>query len=179
MPAATKSAAKKSSRVKTAAGSQDAVQLLTAEHRDVKNLFDHYKALAAGDAEGSERQALAEFICDILTVHATIEEEIFYPAAREALDDDEGKDLLNEAEVEHASAKDLIAQIKEMNPEKDDLYDAKVTVLGEYIDHHAQKEESEMFTKAKKSDMDLDQLGTELQSRRDELMAELRESAQS
>ncbi len=173
MPAAKKSSPTTAS--KRASAPSDAVALLMSDHREVKALFQKYKKLANAEAEGSDRQALAETICDMLTVHATIEEEIFYPAARGALDD---QDLLDEAEVEHASAKDLIAQIKDMGPE-DDLYDAKVTVLGEYIDHHVAEEEGEMFAKAKQSDMDLAELGVELQTRKSELMAELAESAQS
>jgi len=156
-----------------ASGEQDAIRLLTADHQEVKALFKQYEQLVDDDAEGEERQLLAERICDLLTVHATIEEEIFYPAARASLDDE---DLLDEAEVEHASAKDLIAQIKATSPE-DELYDAKVTVLGEYIDHHVEEEEGEMFPKCKKSEMDLGELGAQLQARKAELMAELGEFA--
>ena len=94
----------------------------------------------------SDRRSPSE-ICVTLTVHATIEEELFYPAAREA---EVETDLLDEAEVEHASAKDLIAQIEGMGPD-DELYDAKVTVLGEYIDHHVKEEEGEMFPKCRKA----------------------------
>ena len=103
-----------------------------------------------------------------LTIHATAEEEIFYPAAREAGIE---SDLLDEAEVEHASAKDLIAQIRAMTPE-DDLYDAKIKVLGEYIDHHVKEEEEEMFPKCRKSEMDLAGLAAELAERKAELMEE-------
>lgn len=173
MPAAKKSSSP--TAPKKASAPSDAVALLRSDHREVKALFAKYKKLASADAEGSDRQALAETICDMLTVHATIEEEIFYPAARGALDD---QDLLDEAAVEHASAKDLIAQIKDMGPD-DDLYDAKVTVLGEYIDHHVAEEEGEMFPKAKQSGMDLVGLGIKLQTRKSELMAELAESAES
>jgi hemerythrin superfamily protein len=176
MPTATKTSAKSAAAKKTAAP-KNAIQLLTEDHREVKGLFEQYKKLAEGDAEGGKRQALAQTICAMLTIHTTIEEEIFYPAAREALDDDEGEDLLDEAEVEHASAKDLIAQISDMEPD-DDLYDAKVKVLGEYVDHHVQEEEREMFPKAKKSDMDLKELGIQLQDRKTELMAELGDSAE-
>lgn len=145
---------------------QDAVELLTNDHREVKMLFKQYEKLIATDAPPEERQQLARLICSMLTVHATIEEEIFYPAARDALDE---VDLLNEAEVEHASAKDLIAQIETMDP-MDLLYNAKVTVLGEYIDHHVQEEENEMFPKAKKAGMNLESLGAELMARKSELM---------
>jgi hemerythrin superfamily protein len=155
------------------AGTQDAVELLISDHREVKTLFDKYEKLAETEAEASDRQALAEAICDMLTVHATIEEEIFYPAARKATQDD---DLLDEAQVEHASAKDLIAQIKDMDP-GDELYDAKVKVLGEQIDHHVEEEEGELFPEAKKSDMDLRELGARMVARKNQLMAKQRESA--
>src|SRR5213079_2928584 len=116
-----------------------------------------------------EKQALAERICALLTAHATIEEEIFYPAAREALDE---QNLLDEAEVEHATAKDLIEQIQSMDP-TDELYDAKVKVLGEYVNHHVQEEEGELFPKCMSSEMDLDQLGEAISARKVELMDEL------
>jgi len=153
----------------TAAG--DAIKLLTDDHKQVKGLFQKYSKLIDSDADGDERQPLAEQICMMLTVHASIEEEIFYPAAREAVVD---SDLLDEAEVEHASAKDLIAQIRAMSPE-DDLYDAKVTVLGEYIDHHVKEEQNELFPKCVKSSMDLKSIGKELATRKQELMAEMSE----
>ena len=154
-------------------GSQDAVRLLISDHREVKALFEKYEKLAGTKGEAGDRQALAETICDMLTVHATIEEEIFYPAARKGTGDEE---LLDEAQVEHDAAKDLIAQIKDMDPE-DELYDAKVKVLGEQIDHHVQEEESGLFPQAKKSDMDLRDLGTRMVARKKQLMAELGESA--
>jgi len=159
-PSSSTSSARKKNSV-----AQDAVQLLTNDHREVKALFKKYDKLVSADAQPEERQKLALLICNMLTVHATIEEEIFYPAARDALSE---VDLLNEAEVEHASAKDLIAQIETMDP-MDSLYDAKVTVLGEYIDHHVQEEENEMFPKAKKAGMNLESLGTELMARKSEL----------
>ena len=164
-----KTATKKTASAGAKGAAADAVKLLTADHKEVKALFNQYKKLVDGDAAAEERQALAEQICNMLTMHATIEEEIFYPAAREALDED---DLLDEAEVEHASAKDLIAQIEAMDAD-DDLYDAKVTVLGEYIDHHVKEEEEEMFPKCRKSEMDLALLGEELDARKAELTADL------
>ena len=160
--------AKKTSRARA-----DATTLLAKDHKDVKALFRRYEKLAKSEADASEREELASQICEMLTVHTSVEEEIFYPAVREAEVDE---DLLDEAEVEHASAKDLIAQIQSMSPE-DDLYDAKVTVLGEYINHHVEEEEGEMFPKCKKSEMDLDELGAQLQARKADLMAELGEFA--
>ncbi len=173
MATAKKSTAKKTAAKKPAASARaaktDATALLQRDHSDVKKLFRQYEKLADAEAEGEERRALAEHICAMLTVHATIEEEIFYPAAREAEVDD---DLLDEAEVEHASAKDLIAQIQSMSPD-DDLYDAKVTVLGEYIQHHVDEEEGEMFPKCRRAKMDLAGLAQALAERKSELMAEV------
>lgn len=154
-----------------AAAKTDATVLLTRDHTEVHKLFKQYEKLADAEASGSDRQALAEHICDLLTMHATAEEEIFYPAAREA---GIASDLLDEAEVEHASAKDLIAQIRGMSPDED-LYDAKVKVLGEYIDHHVQEEEEEMFPKCRKSQMDLAGLAQLIAERKLELQAELDE----
>ena len=149
MATAKKKAAPRAAAKKAAA--TDAIKLLTADHADVKKLFKEYEKLADAEADGEERQALAEQICDMLTVHATIEEEIFYPAARDAVDE---QDLLDEAEVEHASAKDLIAQIQEMDADEE-LYDAKVKVLGEYVNHHVQEEENELFPQCKSAGLDL------------------------
>jgi hemerythrin superfamily protein len=162
----SKTAAKKPATA--SAAKTDATILLTRDHTEVKKLFKQYEKLVKAEADGSDRQALAEQICDMLTVHASIEEEIFYPAAREAEVD---SDLLDEAEVEHASAKDLIAQIQAMGPD-DELYDAKVTVLGEYIDHHVQEEEGEMFPKCRRAGMDLAELAAQLAERKSELMSE-------
>ena len=170
---AKKAPAKKSSSTRSSAGGagagRDAIALLKADHKEVNGLFKQYEKLADAEADAEERQTLAEQICDMLTVHATIEEEIFYPAAREA---EVESDLLDEAEVEHASAKDLIAQIKGMSPD-DDLYNAKVKVLGEYINHHVEEEEGEMFPKCRKAKMDIATLGMELETRKSSLMEEM------
>jgi len=146
---------------------QDAVQLLTADHAEVSALFRKYDKIADAHAPAADRQAHAEQICTLLTVHATIEEEIFYPAARGEIDDD---DLLDEAEVEHASAKQLIAEIQGMKA-GDRLFDAKVKVLGEYVEHHVEEEEKEMFPESRDSDLDLKALGVQLAERKAELMA--------
>ena len=145
----------------------DAVDLLDAEHIAVKKLFTQFKKLSEAKAPGDERKAIADKICMELTVHAEIEEQIFYPAAREAIRDDL---LLDEAEVEHASAKDLIAQISAMDPDEA-LFDAKVIVLGEYIDHHVEEERNEMFPKARKSGMNLKGMVDELTALKEELLA--------
>jgi hemerythrin superfamily protein len=135
-----------------------AIDLLVDDHKKVKKLFkDFDKLKEKGDVE--DKQALVQEICNELILHTQIEEEIFYPAAREIVEDD----MLNEAEVEHASAKDLIEQIQALDP-SDPMYDAKVTVLGEYIEHHVEEEEKEMFPIVKKSKLDLEELGEEMAS---------------
>lgn len=144
----------------------DAIAMLTADHKEVKAMFKQYDEL--GDRARAAKKKLADQICNALTLHATVEEEIFYPALRAA--SKEAADLLDEAEVEHAGAKDLIGQIQAMDPE-DDLYDAKVTVLGEQIDHHVGEEEGEMFPMAKKAKLDMAALGSEMAMRKDELAA--------
>ncbi len=143
---------------------QDAIAMLIADHQEVKAMFKQYEGL--GERARAGKKKLADQICGALLVHATLEEEIFYPAVREASGDAE--DMVDEAVVEHASAKDLIAQLQEMDPE-DDLYDAKVKVLSEQIEHHVGEEEGEMFPKARKSGLDLVALGEEMAQRKDEL----------
>ncbi|MDQ9169294.1 hemerythrin domain-containing protein [Oxalobacteraceae bacterium R-40] len=142
----------------TAKKSQDnlAIDLLVDDHKKVKKLFKDFDKLKE-KGEPEEKQALVEEICNELILHTQIEEEIFYPAAREIVEED----MVNEAEVEHASAKDLIEQIQALDP-SDPMYDAKVTVLGEYIEHHVEEEEKEMFPKVKKSKLDLEALGEEM-----------------
>lgn len=163
---ATKPASKSPARSASQSAGPDAISLLIDDHKKVKKLFKEYEKLAKQeDTEGKVEIAMQ--ICEELTVHAQIEEEIFYPAAREAISDD---DMLNEAEVEHATAKDLIAQIQEMSGD-DEMYDAKVKVLSEYINHHVEEEEGEMFPKAKKAKMDLEAIGVQLMERKEELTA--------
>jgi hemerythrin superfamily protein len=172
MPATKKSASssKSSAASKSSAGKDDAIKLLTADHKEVKALFKDYEKLVKDEADDEEKQALAEQICMMLTVHATAEEELFYPAARDALGEEE--DLIDEADVEHATAKELIAQIQGSSPD-DPHYDAKVKVLGEYIDHHVKEEEGEIFPKVKKGGMDTAALGAEIAQRKEELMSEM------
>ena len=155
----------------SATGPADAIALLTADHAEVQQLFGQYAQLVEDGADEDERQALAERICTLLTVHARIEEELFYPAARDVV---EKYELLDEAEVEHALAKHLIAEIEDMEPEEV-LYDAKVKVLGEYVGHHVKEEETELFPRCRSADMDLEALGRELAERRQELLADAEE----
>jgi hemerythrin superfamily protein len=151
---------------------QDACALLDTDHRNVKKLFKAYEELAKSKAASSsqKKRDLANEICMELTVHAQIEEEIFYPGLRQAIKE---TDLLDEAEVEHTSAKDLIAQIQEAT-DIDDKFDAKVTVLGEYIDHHVKEERTQIFVKARAArGLDLMAMREQLETRKEELMAEL------
>jgi hemerythrin superfamily protein len=150
-------------------GEKDACDLLDADHRAVKKMFKEYEELTGSRARGAaqKKMDLARQICHELSVHAQIEEELFYPALRAALKE---TDLLAEAEVEHQSAKDLIAQIEGMG-EADEMFDAKVTVLGEYIDHHVKEERNEIFPKARATrKLDLVALRDELATRKEELM---------
>ena len=149
-------------------GAADAIALLVEDHQKVQKLFKEFDGIKDQD-DDEGKQTLVQTICTELTIHAQLEEEIFYPAARDALDDD---DLFDEAEVEHTSAKDLISQLEAMEP-YEELYNAKVTVLGEYINHHVKEEQEEMFPKVKKSKLDLQRLGVELTARKRELQSEL------
>lgn len=157
------SSSRRKTGAKASGRSPDAIALLKADHAAVTQLFEQFEN-ARSD---SQKLKLAQNICRELTVHTTIEEELFYPVAREATED---ADLLDEAEVEHASAKDLIAQIEEGGP-NDELWDAKVKVLGEYIRHHVKEEEGELFPEVRKTDVDLRELATRLSARKQELMA--------
>jgi len=155
---------------------KDACDLLDTDHKNVKKMFKQYEELMESKARSTaqKKMNLARQICTELTVHTRIEEEIFYPALRAAIKE---TDLLAEAEVEHASAKELIAQI-EAGAEADEMFDAKVTVLGEYIDHHVKEERNEMFPKARAArKLDLVAMRDQLQVRKEELMAEMGEPA--
>jgi len=168
-----KSASKRSSSTKSrasvkatgAARPQDAVALLKADHRAVEKLFGQFER-----ARGEDRkQQIAQQICLELRVHTQIEEEIFYPASREFLQDDE---IVNEAVVEHQAAKDLIGEIEGMDP-SDEMFDAKVTVLQEQIEHHVEEEEKEYFPQLQKTEMDLKAIGEQLKARKGDLMEEM------
>jgi hemerythrin-like domain-containing protein len=170
---AKKTPAKKAAPRKTSSASKsgpmDAIKMLTSDHREVKSLFQQYQEMVDHEAADEDKHPIAQQICMLLTVHAQIEEEIFYPAAQGAIKE---PDLIDEATVEHASAKELIAQLEGSDP-SDDLFDAKVKVLGEYIDHHVKEEESELFPQARKAKMDLEAIGAQLTERKAELMADM------
>lgn len=144
-----------------------ALELLASDHRKVEDLFRMYEDEKEGDDD--TRRGIAERICGALTAHAQLEEELFYPWLKQNMDE---MDKVEEAYVEHASAKDLIAQIQGAS-EIDDTYDAKVKVLSEYIKHHVQEEENEIFTEVAGQQEELDELGQEMAARKTELMQEL------
>jgi len=161
-PAAKRSAARKTTTA------PDALALLKADHAKVTAMFQQYDRLT--DRSQAKKLELARTICNELKVHTRIEEEIFYPAVREVLPRED--DLLDEAKVEHDGARDLIRQIEAMQP-GDDLFDAKVTVLGEYVKHHVKEEQNEMFPKVRKTRLDLRELGMRMAFRKEELMQQL------
>lgn len=156
--------AKKKSR-DAAAQHVEATAILRADHKLVSDLFAQFEK-AESDAEKKE---LVAQICLELTVHAQVEEEIFYPAVKEALDDGE---LVPEALVEHSTLKNLIAEVEGMEPDGE-MYDARVKVMSEYVKHHVQEEQDEMFKQARETDLDMVELGTRINQRKDELKAEL------
>ena len=146
-----------------------ALELLMTDHRKVEDLFSQYDDEKDGDED--TRRQLAQRICAELKVHTQLEEELFYPFLRENLEEDD-MDLVEEAQVEHNGAKDLIEQI-EGATEIDDEYNAKVKVLGEYVKHHVNEEENEIFPKVSDDQEELDELGQEMASRKSELAEEM------
>ena len=146
---------------------RDAIALLKQDHRTVSALFEEFEK-----ADEEEQSAIAQRVCQLLTVHATIEEELLYPAAKQAFEDEEDDDLVNEAEVEHGTAKELIAKIEGMTSD-DEHFKATVKVLGEYIKHHVKEEENELFPQLKKTELDLKEIGSRLADRKFALMEQM------
>ena len=167
-PLSKKVPAKKAAtkRAPSAAGnSPDAIAFLIKQHKDAKKLFKQFEKAE----RKTEKENIANTVCKMLQVHTKIEEEIFYPACRAAgLDPNQ----MDEADIEHASAKDLIAQVEGKSP-SDSHYDAKVKVLGEYVNHHVEEEESEMFKAARRLKLNMTELGAQLKSRSSALEIEL------
>ncbi len=148
----------------------DAIELLKQDHDKVEKAFKQFEKMDREDEEACAE--LVRTVCEDLKVHTTLEEEIFYPAARDAIDDD---DILNEAAVEHETAKMLIEQLENMQPD-DPNYHATFTVLGEYVRHHVKEEESELFPQVKKADLDLEALGEQMRARKEELAGQTAEA---
>lgn len=146
-----------------APAAQDATTLLRADHKRVSELFASYEK---SRSVATKKQLVAQ-ICTELSVHAQVEEEIFYPAVKKALKD---KVLVPEATVEHASLKALIAQVEGIEPDGE-MFDAKIKVLSEFVKHHVKEEQAEMFPKAKSTDLDMNELGSQLAARKTELLA--------
>jgi len=167
----TSSAASTSTGRSKAMKEQDAIQLLKADHKEVAAMFEKFET---GRMTADRKAKLAGDICLALSVHAQIEEEILYPAAREALKKAD-MDLVDEAEVEHGSIKDLVAAIEA--GKETELFEAQVHVMGEWVKHHVKEEETEFFPKLKKTKLDLAKLGARLAERKEELMAEMTEKA--
>ena len=157
-------ATKTATPAKAKTSPKDAIALLKADHEEVDQLFKEFETTRTL----ARKKALVSEICTALSVHAQIEEEIFYPAVKAALKD---KLLVPEATVEHAGIKDLIGQLEGVEPDGE-MYDAKVKVLSEYVKHHVKEEQTEMFPKAKSTSLDLAELGAQLSARKDELMAQ-------
>lgn len=154
----------------------DVINLLKEDHKKVKSLFAEYEELQGKKVSNDKKAKIVQQICTELTLHALAEEAIVYPAAREAIKDEA---LMDEADVEHAGAKKLITELQAMSPEESH-YDAKVTVLKEYIEHHVKEEEKEMFSQLKDSDVDRNQLGQEvINFKQDQKDSDLKKSPQN
>jgi hemerythrin superfamily protein len=145
----------------------DALSLLTIDHDEVAELFARYQSLADGDASSEARRSLAEDICSQLTVHAAIEEEIFYPALREATGNDEAVD---DALEEHQGVKEIIGDIQAGDP-TEPRYDEMVATLSELVAAHVHEEESELFPLARDSELDLEELGAQMSARQEALLS--------
>jgi hemerythrin superfamily protein len=154
----------KTSRAASSSSGQDAIALLRADHKRVSELYAQYESTRST----AKKKSLVASICLELSVHARVEEEIFYPAVKAALKD---KELVPEAQVEHASLKELIAQVKDQEPDGE-MFDAKIKVMSEYTKHHVKEEQNEMFPKAKKTRLDMQELGARIAARKEELMAD-------
>lgn len=150
--------------LKLTSSKSDATAILKADHKLVDGLFKEFEATKSD----KKKKQIVDQICKELTIHAQVEEEIFYPAVQKALKDHE---LVPEAIVEHASLKELIAKVKGVEP-GGDMYDANVKVMGEYVKHHVKEEEKEMFPEAKETKLDMVELGTKMLERKQQLSEE-------
>ena len=158
---------------KSKAKAAGAIEMLKEDHAKVQKAFKEFEKMDREDTETMKR--LVQTVCEDLKVHTSLEEEIFYPAVREAIEDE---DIMNEAAVEHETAKMLIDQLENMGPD-DPNYHATFTVLGEYVKHHIKEEEDEMFPQAKKTDLDFEDLAQRMKERKQELVGETEREAQA
>jgi hemerythrin superfamily protein len=156
--------ARKTTTPRAPAQPKDAIAMLKADHKKVSALFDEFEATRSA----TRKKNLVTQICEELTVHTTLEEEIFYPAVKAAMRD---KELVPEANVEHATVKDLIAQVKDVEPGGEE-YDARIKVMSEYVKHHVKEEQNEMFPKAQKTRVDMVALRDQMAMRKEELLAQ-------
>jgi hemerythrin superfamily protein len=163
MVTSSKTAVTSQAKPKSVSAGKDAIALLKADHQAVSEMFAEYEK----QTNKAKKKALASEICLALSVHAQIEEEIFYPAVKAALKD---KLLVPEASVEHDGIKRLVSEIEDVEPDSE-MFDAKVKVLSEYVKHHVKEEQNEMFPQARESSLDMDDLGEKLAARKEELLA--------
>lgn len=161
--ATRKTPAAPAKRAPRAPAVQEATALLKADHKLVADLFDQYEHTRST----AKKKKLVASICLELGVHAKAEEEIFYPAVKAALKD---KEMVPEATVEHATLKELMAQVEGKEPDGE-MFDAKIKVMSEYVKHHVKEEETEMFPKARKTKLDMKALGAQIAARKEELKA--------
>src|SRR5690606_21499366 len=161
---ATATATKKKPETKKTSKAVEAIKLLRADHRLVNGLFEEYE----NTTSVKKKRELVAQICTELTVHAQIEEEIFYPAVKQALKD---KELIPEATVEHNTLKQLIAEVEGKEPDGE-MFDARIKVMSEYVKHHVKEEQTEIFPKAKTTKLDMEELGALLMERKEELLAQ-------
>ncbi len=154
---------------KSKAKAAGAIEMLKEDHAKVQKAFKEFEKMDREDLEAV--QQLVQTVCEDLTIHTTLEEEIFYPAVRDAIEDE---DVMNEAQVEHETAKMLIEQLENMGPD-DPNFHATFTVLGEYVNHHIEEEEDEMFPQAKKTELDFEDLAQRMKTRKEELVGEMEE----
>jgi hemerythrin superfamily protein len=159
-------------RTQTTGESRDAIDLLMDDHKRVQKIFDDFESVDRDDAEAV--QELVETACMELQLHSMLEEEIFYPAVRAKVGEDDSAlhDLLNEAEVEHETVDDLVAKLQEVEPD-DAMYAAYFNVLAKLVKRHVSEEENDLFPDVRGMDLDLQQLGNDMHTRREVLFAEM------
>jgi hypothetical protein len=154
-------------RISRKTGDDDVLSMLEQDHKKVQKLFKEFDKKHRDDPERARE--IAEQTCTELEVHAALEEELFYPTVRDAMEDEEDQELIAEALVEHDSAKQLIAQLRDLDA-GDARYAATFIVLGEYVNHHIEEEQREMFKRVRKLDLDLSELAREMKQRRQQMM---------